>query len=74
VTVIVVGITIILRKKSEGILHESDNSIIIAATTDIKAKPIEVAIPADLLLCIRAKTEDIEEESISMPPTMATAI
>lgn len=46
----------------------------IIAATNIKAKPTEVAIPADLLLCMRDKTEDIEKGSINMPPTMATAI
>jgi hypothetical protein len=61
------------RKKSEGILHESDNNIIITAT-DIKAKPLEVTMVADLLLCRRAKTEDIEKGSISIPPTIDTAI
>ena len=64
-TVIVVGITIISRKKSEGILHESDNNII-TATTDIKAKPIEVAIPAHSTTYVSELRQKISKKEVSV--------
>ena len=53
-------------KEINGILHESDSSITIAAT-NIKAKPIEDAIPDHLSLRIRINIEDIENGSINTP-------
>jgi hypothetical protein len=71
--VITEGITTISIKKPVGILHDSDDNMVIAAT-NIRAKPIDVVIAASLLLPTRANTEDIENGSIKMPPTIATAI
>ena len=64
---------IISTKKTEGILHASDSNIIIAAK-NIKANPMDVVMPARLLLRIRANIEEIEKGSISIPPTRTTAI
>jgi hypothetical protein len=51
---------IISTKKTEGILHASDSNIIIAAK-NIKANPMDVVMPARLLLRIRANIEEIEK-------------
>lgn len=50
-------------------LHERDDSMVIAAT-NIKANPIAVAIIAAPSIRIRAKIQDIEKGSRSIPPTM----
>ena len=46
----------------------------IIAATNIKANPIEVPIRAPLSIRIRPNIEDIEKGTISIPPTIATAI
>jgi hypothetical protein len=43
---------IISTKKTEGILHASDSNIIIAAK-NIKTNPMDVVMPAHLLLRIK---------------------
>ena len=52
-----------------GSLHANDDTIIIAAT-NMTPNPIDVAIDASILRCIRANTDDMENRIIIMPPTM----
>ena len=56
-----------------GSLHANDDTIIIAAT-NITPNPVDVAIAASILRCIRANADDIENRIIMMPPTMTPPI
>ena len=70
--VIIAGIVITIRKKSEGSLHERDISIMIAAKA-IRAKPIRAKSPA-YLFRMMTKAEDNENGTSNIPPEMTTAI
>ena len=59
--------------KSVGSSHANDDTINIAATK-ITANPVDVAIAAAILRCIRAKTDDIANTIIITPPAMTTPI
>ena len=70
--VIIAGIVITIRKKSEGSLHERDISTITAAKA-IRAKPIKEKSPA-YLFRMMTKAEDNENGTNNIPPEMTTAI